>query len=322
MSFQFSKETRGYRLLTDQGIVTIHNATMDLMGQYGVRIFGAEAKKIYEEAGCDVDCESNMVKFPKELVEWAIEVTPGTFTMCGRHPKDDFVLGDGKVSFTSFGTGLQMFDLETGEVRDTDTEDLENFARFCDAIPEIDAFTTAVAAQDAPGPLKDFYEAEAIFKNTTKHAILDAENGHNAKAIIDMGIAIAGSLQKLQERPFFTLCMCPNSPLEIHDGASQVIIETAKAGLPISILSMGLAGGTTPATLTGTFVVTNAEILAGIVLTQLVHEGNPVIYGSSTTVMDMRKATSPVGAPEHGMFGAMVAQMGKYYDVVTKVGGT
>ena len=131
MSFQFSKETRGYRLLTDQGIVTIHNATMDLMGQYGVRIFGTEAKKIYEEAGCDVDWESNMVKFRRELVEWAIEVTPGTFTMCGRHPKDDFVLGDGTVSFTSFGTGLQMFDLETGEVRDTDTEDLENFARFC-----------------------------------------------------------------------------------------------------------------------------------------------------------------------------------------------
>ena len=75
MSFQFSKETRGYRLLTDQGIVTIHNATMDLMGQYGVRIFGTEAKKIYEEAGCDVDWESNMVKFPRELVEWAIEVT-------------------------------------------------------------------------------------------------------------------------------------------------------------------------------------------------------------------------------------------------------
>lgn len=187
--------------------------------------------------------------------------------MCGRHPKDDFVLGDGTVSFTSFGTGLQMFDLETGEVRDTDTEDLENFARFCDAIPEINAFTTAVAAQDAPGPLKDILRGGSYFKNTTKHAILDAENGHNAKAIIDYGYCHAGSLQKLQERPFFTLCMCPNSPLEIHDGASQVIIETAKAGLPISILVHGAwAGGTTPATLTGTFVVTNAEILAGIVI--------------------------------------------------------
>ena len=78
-----------------------------------------------------------------------------------------------------------------------------------------------------------------------------------------MGIAIAGSLQKLQERPFFTLCMCPNSPLEIHDGASQVIIETAKASLPISILSMGLAGGTTPATLTGTFCSDKCGNLGG-----------------------------------------------------------
>lgn len=322
MAFTFNQEKRGYHILSDQNVVDIHNATMKLMGEFGVKIFGKKAREIYKQAGCDVDEETMMVKFPRKLVEWAIEVTPGQFTMCGRDPKDDFVLGDGTVSYTSFGTGLEMFDLETGERRETTTADLEDFARFVDAIPEINAFTTAVAAQDIPGKLKDFYEAEAIFKNTTKHAILDAENGHNARAIIDMGIAIAGSAEKLRERPFFTLCMCPNSPLEIHDGASQVIMETAKAGLPISILSMGLTGGTTPCTLAGTFVVTNAEILAGIVLTQLVHEGNPVIYGSSTTVMDMKCATSPVGAPEHGMFGAMVAQVGDYYDIVTKVGGT
>ncbi len=322
MAFQMSKERRGYHILRDEGVIEIHNATMELMGDFGVRIFGKEAKEIYEKAGCAVDWETNMVRFPRELVEWAIEQAPGSFTMYGRDPKDDFVLGDGTVSYTSFGTGLQMYELETGEIRDTTTKDLEDFARFVDAIPEINAFTTAVAAQDAPGKLKDFYEAEAIFKNTTKHAILDAENGHNARAIIEMGIAIAGSEEKLRERPFFTLCMCPNSPLEIHEGASEVIIETAKTGLPISILSMGLTGGTTPATLAGTFVVTNAEILAGITLAQLVNPGNPVIYGSSTTVMDMRRATSPVGAPEHGMFGAMVAQFGDYYDIVTKVGGT
>ena len=242
MAFKFSKEKRGYHILEDQGVVAIHEATMKLMGEYGVSIFGQEAKEIYEKAGCSVDYDTNMVKFPRELVEWAIEQAPGQFTMYGRDPKDDFVLGDGTVSYTSFGTGLQMFDPENGEIRDTTTKDLEDFARFVDAIPEINAFTTAVAAQDAPGKLKDFYEADAIFRNTTKHAILDAENGHNARAIIDMGIAIAGSEKKLRERPFFTLCMCPNSPLEIHDGASQVVIETARAGLPVSILSMGLTG--------------------------------------------------------------------------------
>lgn len=105
-----------------------------------------------------MDYYTNIVKFPRELVEWAIEQAPGQFTMYGRDPKDDFVLGDGTVSYTSFGTGLQMFDPENGEIRDTTTKDLEDFARFVDAIPEINAFTTAVAAQDAPGKLKDFYE--------------------------------------------------------------------------------------------------------------------------------------------------------------------
>lgn len=100
------------------------------------------------------------------------------------------------------------------------------------------------------------------------------------------------------------------------------MIEASLAGVPMLILSMGLAGGTTPATIAGTLVVTNAEILAGIVLTQIVNKHTPVIYGSSTTIMDMQRATSPVGAPEHAMFGAAVGQIGHYYGIPTYVGGT
>ena len=322
MSFEFKKDTRGYRILDEQGIIAVHNATMELMESYGVKMFGEEARQILEDAGCTVDHETMMVKFPRKLVEWAIETAPGRYPMYGRDPKDDFELGDGDVSFTTFGAGLLMFDLETGELKETTTQDLADFARFVDAIPEINAFTTTVTARDAPSALKDFYEAAAVLSSTTKHAILDVDNGYNVKVIRDMGIAIAGSEEALRKRPFITLCVCPNSPLEIHEGGCEVIIETCRAGLNLSILSMGLAGGTTPATLSGTLVCTNAEILAGITLSQIVNPGNPVIYGSSTTVMDMRRATSPVGAPEHGMFGAMVAQLGQYYDLVTKVGGT
>ena len=85
---------------------------------------------------------------------------------------------------------------------------------------------------------------------------------------------------------------------------------------------MGLCGGTTPATLAGTLVTTNAEILAGIVLAQLVNKGNPILYGTSTTIMDMKTITSPVGAPEHAMCGAAVGQIGHYYGIPTNVGGT
>lgn len=318
----YEESTAAYQILSKADIRAVHLASLKIMSEYGVRVFGKEAAEIYKKAGCIVDEETGLIRFPEKVVLDAISQTPDHYVMCGRNPKDDFVLGSNEVFYTNFGTGIDIVDLETGERRTSDSTDLGNVARFVDAIPEINAFTTAVASQEAPARVKDLYEARAVFCNTTKHAILDAENGKNANLVIDLAAAIAGGRDKLRERPFLTLCICPNSPLEIHEGASEVVIETAKAGLPISILSMGLVGGTTPATLAGTLVVTNAEILAGIVLAQLVNPGNPVMYGSSTTIMDMNWATSPVGAPEHGMFGAAVAQLGKFYKIPTKVGGT
>lgn len=314
--------TPSYQVLSEEDLGAIHAATLSLMSSYGVRVFGKEAAEIYREAGCKIDEATDLIRFPEALVNDAIAKTPDRYTMCGRNPKDDFVLGSEQVFYTNFGTGIEIVDLETGERKTSDSTDLGNVARFVDAIPEINAFTTAVASQEAPARVKDLYEARAVFCNTTKHAILDAENGKNANLVIELAAAIAGGRDKLRERPFLTLCICPNSPLEIHEGASEVVIETAKAGLPISILSMGLVGGTTPSTLAGTMVVTNAEILAGVVLAQLVNPGNPVMYGSSTTIMDMQFTSSPVGAPEHAMFGAAVAQLGKYYKIPTKVGGT
>lgn len=322
MKFSYERRLPAYQLLSEQDLEKIHSATLSLMKNVGVRVNGREAKEIYRKAGCTIDEASGLIQFPEELVNDAIAKTPERYFMCGRNPKDDFELGSDQVFYTNFGTGIEIVDLETGERKTSDSIDLGNVARFVDAIPEINAFTTAVASQEAPAHVKDLYEAKAVFCNTTKHAILDAENGKNANLVIEMAAAIAGGRDKLRERPFLTLCICPNSPLEIHEGASEVVIETAKAGLPISILSMGLVGGTTPATLAGTLVVTNAEILAGVVLAQLVNPGNPVMYGSSTTIMDMQYASSPVGAPEHGMFGAAVAQLGKYYKIPTKVGGT
>ena len=322
MKFSYEGRTPLYQLLTEADLKAIHEATLSLMHDFGVRVSGGEARETYRKAGCDLDETTGLIRFPKELVNDAILKAPSKYFMCGRNPKDDFEFGSDEVFYTTFGTGLEIVDIDTGERKRSDSVALGNMARFVDAIPEINAFTTAVASLEAPAHVKDLYEAKAVFCNTTKHAILDAEHGKNANLVIDMAAAIAGDREKLRQRPFLTLCMCPTSPLEIIEGAAEVIIETAKAGLPVSILSMGLVGGTTPATLAGTLVVTNAEILAGIVLAQLTNPGNPVMYGSSTTIMDMVYTSSPVGSPEHGMFGVAVAQLGKYYKIPTKVGGT
>jgi len=137
-----------------------------------------------------------------------------------------------------------------------------------------------------------------------------------------MAAAVVGGRDKLRERPIVSLGTCPVSPLELHEECTDLIIAAAEAGIPVNILSMGLAGATAPVTMAGTLVVTNAEVLGGIVLAQLVRKGTPVIYGTSNTIMDLLYTTSPVGAPEHAMFSSAVGHLGHYYQIPTDVGGT
>ncbi|MBT4287500.1 MAG: trimethylamine--corrinoid methyltransferase, partial [Deltaproteobacteria bacterium] len=55
---------------------------------------------------------------------------------------------------------------------------------------------------------------------------------------------------------------------------------------------------TSPYSMLGTAVLQNAEILAGIVLTQLLRPGHPLVYCPSATVANMRTCEFTSGAPE------------------------
>ncbi len=320
--FKYEEDIRGYCILGNEDLDAIHEATLDLMEDFGLQIHGDEALEIYSAAGCNVDRKTDRVRFPRNLVNDSIESCPEEFTLCGRDPKNDTLVGGKHVAFKNFGTGVLMMDPYTGEVRDSTKEDLGNVARFCDALDGIDVFSIAVAAGDVDQRVKTLHEAEVVFNNLTKNFAHDLEGVKNTQRFIDMAAAIQGGYDKLRERPIITMGACPNSPLEINENETSIIALSARHGLPIDILSMGLCGGTTPATLAGTLVTTNAEILGGIVLSQIINKGNPILYGSSTTIMDMKSATSPVGAPEHAMFGSAVGQIGHYYGIPTNVGGT
>lgn len=318
----YEEDVLGYSILRKTDLDALHEATLDLMGTYGVKMWGKEALEILSAAGCQIDKETNMVKFPPNLINDSIMSCPEEFTLCGRDPSKDTLIGGKKVAFKNFGTGVQILDPYSKEVRDSTLEDLGNVARFIDSMDGVDVFSIAITAQDINPKVRMLYEAETVFHNLTKNFAHDLDGKKNTQRFIKMAGIIAGGKEELRKRPIVAMGACPNSPLEIHENETDIIMLSAEAGLPIDILSMGLAGGTTPITLAGTLVTTNAEILAGIVLAQLVNRGTPIIYGSSTTIMDMRYATTPVGAPEHAMCSAAVGQIGHYYGIPTNVGGT
>ena len=139
---------------------------------------------------------------------------------------------------------------------------------------------------------------------------------------IDMAAAIVGSREDLYIRPICSALTCPQSPLQLHKITTDIIMEFGKVGLPVNILSMAMSGATTPVTIAGTLVCHNAEVLAGIVLSQLANKGAPVIYGSSTTAFDLQMASAPVGSPELGICNAGVIALAQYYNLPSYCAGT
>jgi trimethylamine--corrinoid protein Co-methyltransferase len=139
--------------------------------------------------------------------------------------------------------------------------------------------------------------------------------------MIDMAAAIVGGCEALRRRPLLTFLTCPVSPLKLVRDCCEIIIEGARAGVPVNVLSMAMAGGSSPVNLAGTLVTHNTEVLAGITLAQLTRRGTPVIYGSSTTAMDLRFASASVGSPECGMISAGVACLARFYLLPSFVAG-
>lgn len=310
-------------MFSEDELQEIHYATLEVLEQVGIKVFCDEAIDILAGAGAEVDKSTNTVRFPQYLVEDAIRSAPRKVLLAGRDKKHDMILEGRRVGYTNFGAGVMIVDPYTGEMKETTKKDVGQTALVCDALDSVDIYSSAVVGRDMPEKTVDLHEAEAFLSNTTKHCQhIDLTGGSGAKGFLEMGAAIAGSHEELRRRPVISALVCPVSPLQLHTNTCEIIIEFARAGVPVNILSMAMSGASAPITLAGTLVTHNAEVLSGIVLAQATRKGAPVIYGSSTTTFDLTYVTAPVGAPELGMINAGVAELSNFYLLPSYVAGT
>lgn len=313
----------GMQCLSPPEVDRIHSATLEVLYYHGIKVLSHEALLIMAEGGAEVDFESNMVYIPPYLVETCIESAPSYVILAGRNSLNDVYLGGKRVHFTTFGAGSKVVDPFTGLISPATKTDVGLSALVCDALDSVDIFTSTLVATDMPTDTSGLHEAEAFLLNTTKHCQHDhLDNGIQTRRFFQMAAAIAGGWEQLEKRPIVSTMACPSSPLQLPRGVCEVIVESAKARVPVNILPMVMSGATGPVTVAGSLVVQNAEVLAGIVLNQLTSKGAPVIYGSSSTIFDMNYLTAPVGAPELGMISGVAAELARYYLLPSYVAGT
>ena len=299
----------------------IHDATLNVLANEGIKTNCKLALDIYAAGGCDVDAKEGRAKIPPRIVEAAIESAPSSILFAARDGENDFMMEGSAVHFCNFSKGVNVIDIDSGAYRESRLEDQKNVALLVDALDEYDLLDVAVETRDVPDEIANIMSYEAMATNSSKHSGQSAHSKRESEIMIEMAAVIAGGKDKLRARPIASTVVCPTSPLTISNETTEPIIVYAENGLPCTVLSMVMAGSTAPVTLAGTLVVHNAEVLAGIVLGQLTKKGAPNLYGSSTTILDLRTAAVAVGCPELAMLGAGVVELAQYYKIPSYLAG-
>jgi len=295
----------------------IHAATVRVLENTGVRVLDPEAAGLLRDAGASYDEATQVVRIPEAVLKDLLMRAPSRFRMYGRAANHVLAFGEGNTYFSSMGTAVQVED-GNGGVRPATLKDVESFYRLVDASPFIDHASWVVWPRDVPNEVVHIYEVLYGFKFSTK--TLDGYNWGKqySQDTIDMAAIVAGGREALEQRPMLLGFTNPVSPLTLAKETTEGLVVFARAGQPCIMPPECMAGGTAPSTLAGVLVQQNAEVLASIAVAQSARPGAPVLYGSVSTVMDMRTGTVALGAPEAGLISLGAAQLARYYGVPSR----
>lgn len=308
-------------ILSRDDLDKIHQATLQIIEETGVRFPSERALEIWKKHGADVNEETRVVRVKPEIIEDAIKLGQPEYSLAARDQEQDLILDDNHVYLGTDGCGVQVEDLYSGEIRTSTLEDVKNIARVADFLPEIAFHWVPVSAQDRPPETRGLHELQTIWENSTKHVQTESiYTVSEASAAVEMATILAGGADALRERPLLSIMQCTAPPLG-HDGGSlDAALIAAGAGLPVGFMTMTSCLTTAPATLAGNLAVGNAEVISAAALMQLEHPGSPFFYAAAQTASDPRTGSYTGGGPEDFLFGAATNCIANYYNMPLSMG--
>jgi trimethylamine--corrinoid protein Co-methyltransferase len=314
--------TQRYQAVPTETIEKIHAATLHILEHTGVHIGSERILKRLADAGVTVDFENGRARFTPEFVEARLAEAPSHFLAAARDPECDLDIGGGRSYMATDGCPADLYDLDTGERRRTTKEDLRKLMVLADALPEIGLVWTAMAANDVPISNRPLHEFHAKLQGTSKHHQQNSTfNEHAARGAVEMARVVAGGEQALRDRPIITNFQVCLSPLSWEEGHVDAMAVFADAGIPVGFCCMDLAMASAPASVAGTVVLANTEIVSGMVILQTLYPGHPTFYVAFPTSIDARDGNMEAGwGPEELMMQAACQQLARRYKVPVTVG--
>lgn len=304
---------KNIKYLSDIELLRIDQASRALLWEVGIEVSDEESLHYYEKAGAVIDTKNRKVRIPDYVISRTIEMCQSYIRLYDRRGNEPLIIGGDNVYFGAVGIATNVLDFSTDEFRSVTEQDLIDIIRLGDVLERPHYQWPFATPTDIPSTIVDMVETKQLLLNTTKHFVAEAQNAENCRKSFEMCAKIAGGMDKFLEKPFMTMQVTLTSPLHLRKDAAELIIETAKLGAPIFIESGPMAGGTGPATMAGTLICANAELLNSFVLAKAVNPSVPLIYASWARLLDMRGATCSHGGPEFAMLRMGTTQLAKYY---------
>lgn len=310
------------RFLERQEEELIDQLSIECLETIGVKVKSAEVLGMLAEAGATVDEKTQVALIPESMMRESLRTVPKEMILHGRDPRHDMRIPVNSWPYVgTTGLGTYIIDIKTGQRRDSTVTDIADCVRLADALTGVDYVQTSLTATDVPHATHGLHELWTAFQNTTKHVQgIEILNAEDARKQIELGALIAGDEDILRKKPAFTVIHCSIAPLMFERDAVEAMVEFAKAGVPVTTMSMSLSGGTSPVTMAGTLVNANSENLASLVIGQVANKGARTIYCSSSTPVNMMTGMIHYESANQPLIAAGLAQMAKRYGLPCMVG--
>ncbi|HEY98162.1 MAG TPA: trimethylamine methyltransferase [Dehalococcoidia bacterium] len=302
-----------YQPLTSGEIDRINETVLRIIEEIGCEVNSEAALEALEDAGARIDRKKRHVQFSREKALELIAKAPSEITLYGRDKKHDIYLAGTRVYTGTGGTALNIYEPSTGERRPANLDDLKNIIGLVDKLDNIHLLLLPTYPNELSTKRVDVNRFFAGLDNTTKHIMGGVYTPNGLKQVIKMAEIVAGSPENLRARPLISIITCVISPFVIDAYYGDLIVATAKSGIPVVCPAEPLCGATSPVTLAATVAVQTVDSLMGIILTQAVNPGTPAIFGSVATSTDLSDYKYIAGSVEMGLLNAAGAQMAQFY---------
>lgn len=310
-----------YQTVRTEDIEKIHETSLKIMEEVGIVFSYAPAREILAKGGAKVEGET--VYFPKGMVERELKHVPSSFTLHGRNPGKNVEINTEQTAFVGPYGSPFILDLDKGR-RPGTLDDFIKLVKLCHMMDNIDIQShISCEPSDIDVAIRHMEMVYQTLKYSDKPLMGSVLGYEASKESIELAAIAHGiGLDAIKDKPIVASIPCTLTPLSYDDKMAGAIIAYAEYRQPQLVNSLCLAGATSPVTIAGSVALQNAEILAGIVLAQLVNAGTPIVYSASGSSTDMRYGNLSIGAPEGALFSLINGQLAKYYKIPCRISGT